>query len=76
MVVEVEHSTIGPVQTIGLPVKFSATPGEVRTGAPIYGEHTRDVLREYGFDEKEIEVFEKEGAVFAAPDHLSRNKVA
>jgi crotonobetainyl-CoA:carnitine CoA-transferase CaiB-like acyl-CoA transferase len=66
MVVEVEHSTIGPVKTIGLPVKFSATPGKVRTGAPVYGEHTREVLREYGFDEQQIEALEREGAVVAA----------
>jgi crotonobetainyl-CoA:carnitine CoA-transferase CaiB-like acyl-CoA transferase len=66
MVVEVEHSRIGPVKTIGLPVKFSATPGKVRTGAPVYGEHTREVLREYGFDDKQIEALESEGAVVAA----------
>jgi crotonobetainyl-CoA:carnitine CoA-transferase CaiB-like acyl-CoA transferase len=71
MVVEVEHSTIGPVKTIGLPVKFSATPGKVRSGAPVYGEHTHEVLREYGFDEKQIEALEKEGAVVAA---VARNK--
>ena len=50
MVVEVEHSTLGPVKTIGLPVKFSETPGKVRSGAPVYGEHTREVLGEHGFD--------------------------
>ena len=49
MVVEVEHSTLGRVKTIGLPVKFSETPGKVRKGAPLYGEHTRAILREYGF---------------------------
>jgi crotonobetainyl-CoA:carnitine CoA-transferase CaiB-like acyl-CoA transferase len=65
MVVEVKHSTLGLVKTLGLPVKFSATPGKVRTGAPLYGEHTRDVLREYGFDDQQISVFEKEGAVDA-----------
>jgi crotonobetainyl-CoA:carnitine CoA-transferase CaiB-like acyl-CoA transferase len=66
MVVEVEHSTLGLVKTLGLPVKFSATPGKVRTGAPLYGEHTRDVLREYGFDDQQISAFEKEGAVVAS----------
>ena len=34
MVVEVEHSTLGKVKTIGLPMKFSATPGKVQSGAP------------------------------------------
>jgi crotonobetainyl-CoA:carnitine CoA-transferase CaiB-like acyl-CoA transferase len=63
MVVEVAHSRLGAVKTLGLPVKFSATPGEVRTGAPLYGEHTREVLREYGFDDEQIDRFEKEGAI-------------
>src|SRR5438094_385582 len=66
MVVEVEHSTLGSVKTIGLPVKFSATPGKVRTGAPVYGEHTREVLREHGFDQAQIDAFEREGAIVAA----------
>ena len=66
MVVEVEHATLGPVKTLGLPVKFSATPGKVRTGAPLYGEHTRDVLREYGFDDRQVDAFEKDGAIVAS----------
>ncbi|HZP79581.1 MAG TPA: CoA transferase [Pseudolabrys sp.] len=77
MVVEVEHSTLGPVKTIGLPVKFSATPGKVRSGAPVYGEHTRDVLRDYGFSEEQIEAFAKEGAIMtAASEGSSRQRVA
>jgi len=66
MVVEVEHSTLGPVKTIGLPVKFSETPGKVAAGAPVYGEHTREVLAEYGFDKTQIEALEKEGAIVSA----------
>jgi len=66
MVVAVEHATLGPVKTIGLPVKFSATPGKVRGGAPLYGEHTREVLREAGFEDGEIDAFEREGAIKAA----------
>src|SRR5450830_114405 len=65
MVVETEHSALGLVKSLGLPVQFSATPGKVRTGAPLYGEHTRSVLREYGFDDQQISAFEKEGAVVA-----------
>src|SRR5438128_2043440 len=63
MVVEVEHTTLGRVETLGLPVKFSRTPGKVRTGAPLYGEHTYAVLREYGFDAAEIAALEREGAI-------------
>ncbi len=63
MVVEVEHSTLGKVKTLGLPVKFSQTPGKVRTGAPLFGEHTRAVLTAYGFDADEITALQNEGAV-------------
>ena len=66
MVVEVGHSTLGSVKTLGLPIKFSATPGKVRTGAPLYGEHTEAILSAYGFGADEIAALEVEGAV-AAP---------
>ena len=46
MVTEVEHTREGKIETIGLPIKFSDTPGKVRTGAPVYGQHTREVLLE------------------------------
>ncbi len=66
MVVEAEHAKLGPVKTLGLPVKFSETPGEVAAGAPVYGEHTRAVLAEYGFSEAEIAALIADGAVVAA----------
>jgi crotonobetainyl-CoA:carnitine CoA-transferase CaiB-like acyl-CoA transferase len=66
MLVEVEHSTLGPVKTLGLPVKFSKTPGDVLKGAPIFGEDTRKILTQTGFSGQEIEAFQKEGAVVCA----------
>ena len=66
MVVEVEHTTLGPVKTLGLPVKFSQTPGKVRSGAPLYGEHTREILAEYGFSSDEIDACARDGVVTAA----------
>jgi crotonobetainyl-CoA:carnitine CoA-transferase CaiB-like acyl-CoA transferase len=74
MVVEVGHSTLGPVKTLGLPVKFSATPGKVSAGAPLYGEHTREVLRECGYDDQEITRFEKEGAIVTSMPRYARER--
>ena len=65
MVTEVEHTTLGPVKTLGLPVKFSQTPGKVATAAPLFGEHTREVLAEFGYSEDEIKALVAEGAVAA-----------
>jgi crotonobetainyl-CoA:carnitine CoA-transferase CaiB-like acyl-CoA transferase len=63
MVVEVPHAKLGRVQTLGIPVKFSGTPGTIRSSAPVYGEHSREILSEYGFADDEIAAFEKEGAL-------------
>ncbi|MFZ4656950.1 MAG: CaiB/BaiF CoA transferase family protein [Caldilineaceae bacterium] len=63
MVVEVEHSRVGKVKTMGLPVKFSATPGGVRHGAPVLGEHTREILLEAGYSADEINSLLDAGAV-------------
>jgi len=66
MVVDAPHARLGPVKTIGLPVKFSETPGGVVAGAPLYGEHSREVLAEHGLSEDEIEALIEAGAVIAA----------
>ena len=63
MVVEVEHTTEGKVKTLGLPVKFSRTPGKVVHGAPLYGEHSRDVLAELGYSVDQVEKLEGAGVV-------------
>ncbi|ALG10308.1 CaiB/BaiF CoA transferase family protein [Kibdelosporangium phytohabitans] len=41
-----EHPSEGPVRTIGIPVRFSATPGSIRRLAPLPGQDTAEVLAE------------------------------
>jgi crotonobetainyl-CoA:carnitine CoA-transferase CaiB-like acyl-CoA transferase len=65
MVVEVEHSKLGPVKTVGFPVKFSETPTSIDRGAPLLGEHTPEVLAELGYTEEEREALIRSGAVRA-----------
>jgi crotonobetainyl-CoA:carnitine CoA-transferase CaiB-like acyl-CoA transferase len=66
MVPAVDHPVAGRVQTIGLPVKFSSTPGGVVHAAPVFGQHTRDVLAEFGYETIEIEAIIAAGAAKAA----------
>ena len=50
------------MQTIGLPVKFSATPGGVQRAAPLFGQHTREVLTEAGYSDADINALIAAGA--------------
>jgi len=65
MVVEVEHAKAGRMKTLGLPIKFSDTPGEVCRGAPTLGQHTREVLADLGYSPAETDALIACGAVRA-----------
>ncbi len=67
MVVEVEHRRVGRTHALGTPVKFSATPTAVSRAAPVLGQHTREILREYGYDDAAIDRFAAAGDVVVAP---------
>jgi crotonobetainyl-CoA:carnitine CoA-transferase CaiB-like acyl-CoA transferase len=66
MVVQVPHSRLKKHETLGAPVKFSGTPSVVERGAPVLGEHTREILAEYGYAAKEIDDLIAAGVVIAA----------
>jgi crotonobetainyl-CoA:carnitine CoA-transferase CaiB-like acyl-CoA transferase len=55
MVVEVDHPKIGRMSVIGVPTKFSRTPGSVRKAAPTFGQDTNDVLRSFGLSDERID---------------------
>lgn len=53
-IVEVDHPVRGKYLTVGNPIKLSDSPTEV-TRSPLLGEHTDEVLAEFGFSQSEIE---------------------
>ena len=63
MIVQVPAATGGEFAVIGHPVKYSAASTEISRGAPLIGEHSREVLAEFGFTPQEIEALIGEGAV-------------
>ena len=46
MIQALEHAAAGAIKVLGVPIKLSATPGEVRTPPPSLGEHTERILKE------------------------------
>lgn len=63
MAVEVEHPQAGVTRALGCPVHFSETPTGVRRHAPMLGEHSRELLKEYGYGDAEIDAFALEGVI-------------
>ena len=60
---DVDHPTLGPLRTLGTPIKMSATPLDPKRRGPMLGEHTDEVLAEAGFSNDEIEQLRSSGAV-------------
>ncbi len=63
MVVELVHPQAGPTKALGCPLHFSETPTSIDRPAPLLGEHTREVLREYGYSDEQIDALAAEGAI-------------
>jgi len=73
MVVTQSHPDAGSVKTLGLPVKFSHTPGGPKQPASRYGEHTRPILRDVGYTDEEISTFIQSGVTVADEQPSERN---
>jgi crotonobetainyl-CoA:carnitine CoA-transferase CaiB-like acyl-CoA transferase len=66
MVVELPHPQAGATKALGCPVHFSETPARIDRPAPLLGEHTREVLRESGYSEGEIDALVADRVVATA----------
>jgi crotonobetainyl-CoA:carnitine CoA-transferase CaiB-like acyl-CoA transferase len=63
MVVDLEHPQAGPTKALGCPVHFSETPTQITRHAPMLGEHSRELLKEYGYSDAEIDGFAADGVI-------------
>jgi crotonobetainyl-CoA:carnitine CoA-transferase CaiB-like acyl-CoA transferase len=55
-IIDAEHPSLGQVKLIGYPIKFSETPAHMSKCAPMFGQHTEEVLMEtLGYDWGDIE---------------------
>ena len=59
MIIDVENKKAGKSKAIGMPIKFSNTNNEKFIGSPTLGEHTNQILEEFGFSIRDIDKFKK-----------------
>lgn len=63
MTLEVEHPALGVLRQAGIPLVFEGTPGSIRTPPPLLGEHTTELLAEFGYDEAAISDLRARGII-------------
>jgi crotonobetainyl-CoA:carnitine CoA-transferase CaiB-like acyl-CoA transferase len=62
--VEMDHPRAGKVTIVGVPMRLSKTPGEIRLPAPRLGEHTVEVMREFmGMSDARIDELREAGVL-------------
>ena len=66
MIVAVKNTKAGVFKSIGMPIKFSKSKSDKSKGAPIFGEHTKEVLLDYGFSKAEIDNLIKNKIIYSS----------
>ena len=54
MDVRIDHPKQKNSRNIGVAVKLGRTPGKIKSPAPLYGEHSKKILKELGYSEEKI----------------------
>ncbi|KHK90182.1 CaiB/BaiF CoA transferase family protein [Novosphingobium malaysiense] len=60
---ELDHPHLGRIREIGMPIRFSATPGGARSSAPELGQDTEMILLEAGYEWDEISALRDKGVL-------------
>ncbi|MBN1847467.1 MAG: CoA transferase [Deltaproteobacteria bacterium] len=55
MILDVDHPEYGKIRQLGIPIKLSRTPGQIRKSAPIPGENTTEILDSLGYTKEQIQ---------------------
>jgi crotonobetainyl-CoA:carnitine CoA-transferase CaiB-like acyl-CoA transferase len=64
LVEEISHPVLGPLKLVGSPIQFDLNKGKsVKRAPPLLGEHTSEILEEFGWSQQEIEALENRGVV-------------
>lgn len=65
LIQEYEHPAYGPLKSVAQPLKFHGERLEFGTAPPMFGEHTREVLREAGYADETLDRLEAKKVIFS-----------
>jgi crotonobetainyl-CoA:carnitine CoA-transferase CaiB-like acyl-CoA transferase len=68
MVLETDVADVGQVRFVGIPVKLSETPAELRAAPPTVGQDNEEILRGLGYSEEHTQKLKDEGVIGAEND--------
>jgi formyl-CoA transferase len=54
LLIEIDDPNVGPVRLLNTLIDFERTPGAVTSAGPGLGQHTIEILAEFGFDPDQI----------------------
>ena len=57
MIIDVDNKKAGKSKAIGMPIKFSKSKTEKSKGAPNLGEHTKEIMKIFNYNDKQIDDF-------------------
>ncbi|MFN0095252.1 MAG: CaiB/BaiF CoA transferase family protein [Dehalococcoidia bacterium] len=63
----VTHPDMGPYPHDGVAWRLSRTPGRIETPAPLFGQHTRELLADFGIPTERVEALYASGAAADVP---------
>jgi crotonobetainyl-CoA:carnitine CoA-transferase CaiB-like acyl-CoA transferase len=64
LVEEVKHPVLGPLKLVGIPIQFDQQKGNsIKRAPPLLGEHTAEILKEFGWSTSDIDALEGRSVV-------------
>ncbi|MCG6909081.1 MAG: CoA transferase [Deltaproteobacteria bacterium] len=64
MIKTVEHTRAGQIKLLDKPWHMSGSPGELRYPPPAHGQHSTEILKEFGYTSEEIQTFKEAEALY------------
>jgi crotonobetainyl-CoA:carnitine CoA-transferase CaiB-like acyl-CoA transferase len=64
LVTTLDHPVVGPYRTMTKPIRFADTPGPTPSPSPVFGQHSDEILANYGYSAQDIATLREHGILY------------